>query len=230
MVNATFNNGVLKFNDVSKDDLIAIYNELRRDLADYNVKFSKPIACKLASPVTEDMIYNKRNILITRKGVGVSIQDAMTIATKVILAEGYDESVTDKTLIDAGITMLTMNLQFNEGSEFSASTSQATTTVIPRVLYKEFKIPSRSTGHITFLMKEGTGEHSISDNSEYLHSIGIKEYFPVYSTYSLLDYISLPVQDLSNDEIKFIYRKKIDEQCLRFILKNYFFKKEVFIL
>lgn len=230
---ASMQNNVLVLNGATEDEVRELYSKLRVALCDGLIEHYRPICFRVFNK-SHDEIYNA-SILNSINGLSVSIQDLMKSLRDLVLMHGenfglskYSNfSMLDTISVELDLPLKNVYKNKEYIRFFKESESE---NALPYVasLNKDLEIQTVGSASVMVVLKRGTGFTDIKENSKLVNSYQFM--YPVYTDYSLSDYISLPMQDFSTGKLSFIFKRDIDVEVFKAILKNYLHKEGGIVL
>ena len=193
-----------------KENMLVLNGANESDVRELYVKIRKALCDGLIEhyrPIcfkvynrSRDESYNS-SILNSISGLSVSIQDLMKALRDLVLMHG-------------------------EG--FGLEDSMQSTFPFVSSLNRDLTIPTVGNATLMVVLQRGTGYIDIQENSRLVNDYHFL--YPLYTDYSLSDYVTLPMQDFNKGSLEFIFKRDIDVEVFKAILKNYLDKEGGIIL
>lgn len=230
---ATMQNNVLVLNGATEDEVRGLYARLRVALCDGLIEHYRPICFRVFNRSHYES-YNA-SILNSINGLSVSIQDLMKSLRDLVLINGESFGL-NKYSNFSNIDVITVELElplknvYKNKDYIRFYKESESTSNVPFVasLNKDLEIPTVGGASVMVVLKRGTGFTDIKENSKLVNSYQFM--YPVYTDYSLSDYIALPMQDFSNGQLSFIFKRDIDIEVFKAILKGYLYEEGGIVL
>lgn len=222
-INISLNNGILRFDGLSKDDIRKIYNRFRVDLLDAKVPHYRPIAFMIEGTLGTSTQSNISKI----PRLGYSNSELSFILSNLIVSKrrGVMPNVLQAT---AALTRLRsdpsyINLSGKDiGTSYPGSifyTGEGINSV-PEFLLKDTTVfrKLKESVSINVILLRSTGTRDFYDNQLLLNRTNYKS---MRTYYNLYDYFSIK-QYLGEDYIQLYYNLELNENVLEEILRDYF--------
>lgn len=230
---ASMKENMLVLKGANESDVRELYVKIRKALCDGLIEHYRPICFKVYNR-NRDESYNS-SILNSISGLSVSIQDLMKALRDLILMHGEGFGLENyyrlKNLdtITVEIELPLNNIYKNKDNiRFYKEDSMQFTFPFVSSLNKDLTIPTVGNATLMVVLQRGTGYIDIQENSRLVNDYHFL--YPLYTDYSLSDYVTLPMQDFNKGSLEFIFKRDIDVEVFKAILKNYLDKEGGIIL
>lgn len=230
---ASMKENTLLLNGATESDVRELYVKIRKALCDGLIEHYRPICFKVFNR-NHDERYTS-SILNSLPGLSVSIQDLMKSLRDLVLMHGESFGLDNysrlKNLDTITVEMgLPLNNIYKNKDNIRFYKEDSVQHPLPYVasLNKDLTIHTVGSATLMVVLQRGTGYIDIQENSKLVNDYHFL--YPLYTDYSLSDYIALPIQDFSKGKLEFIFKRDIDVEVFKAILKNYLDKDGGIIL